>query len=604
MKIIFAFIFIFITIANNHNLLAQNNTYTYYLDLLHSKNNTVQVQLITPTIKSEVVVFHYVANNLTTTTTDNLFINTFNPTDSKGKKLPFEVLNNHEIKIFYANKLNNISYSVTNSNNKLYQAGNPKIIDNKCYVISASGYYGYFLEYENLPFVINFKKQNNFYGATALPLNTINDTITETKPLTLTNLLQNAILFAPPDTAHFKINNVNFNVAVYSETNKVKAFQTYYMLQPAANAVAQFINSFPVSDYNFILYFDKKEEGESIFHQNYGALTQNNFSMYVFPEINNKEKLKHIVQRIVTHELLHLLVPYQLQSNKANMYRSQTSEFTEHLWFFEGMIDYFALICLLNSNLISETDFFNEIARRINLINNTVPISLTQLSKNVYKNPQPQLYSALYTKGSVIAFFLDINIQQCTKSKSNLLGTVKLLIQQQQGVPFQDESLFTHLINLTCNNLEPFFNAYVKGKNKLPYNTYLAALGMKYYPKYTNNIATFGEFIILADNKTKQLYFNEVKKNYLKINNLDVLVEVNGIPAQYANLEYCKKILLTPQQNQTIQLQIKRNNKIINLTAQPEIETIDYQHVIIETEQASSQTKALKNNLLNYFLLK
>ena len=78
------------------------------------------------------------------------------------------------------------------------------------------------------------------------------------------------------------------------------------------------------------------------------------------------------IHTITIHELLHLITPISLHSSSINSFDYNKPNISKHLWLYEGVIEYFTMLTLLKSGLISQKNFLLEIKDKL-LKSSTLP---------------------------------------------------------------------------------------------------------------------------------------------------------------------------------------------------------------------------------------
>ncbi len=595
------------------------NGYQLNIDLLNVENNKVKVQVITPKNNKENLTYiipissygGYEATNL------KQWIENFTAYDQNNNPLPIKYVSSNGIEISYASKLHHIEYWIkNNTESKTYQSGLPHIRPNENYLLNHCGFFGYLLEYPEVPFEVSITKPAHLHGATSLPLQTSADKQTDQfRVNNYLDLFQNPIMYAEADTMSFTIGDTRLHIHTYSESGAISSRDVYYHLKPLCKAVDNFLEEWPVKDYHFVLYFAKRPKGDERNLAQYGGLMCASSSFYVMPEIKNAPRLKKVLQRVAAHELLHLLAPYSLHSENVAYFGLADADMTQHLWLYEGATEYLSLLMLTQNGLLSKGDFFEELSKKIRLAEQYPPISLTKMSKQIFKPKNQSQYKNLYYRGMLVAFMLDVELRDLSNNEWSLPKVIKQLAAKYgHDTFFEEEELFKEINALTQLNLDAFVEQYIHKKGKLPYNKYCQKMGMRYEEKVVEKVGSFGKFTLWPDFKRGLMTFKNVGNNALNIQKGDVLLTLNNTPITPGNFEEYKHLIFKPVLGKSITLIVVDKSKIKHKSAyntdevqlhakllenKPWEYKRTFEYLISKEETVNAKAKTLKQQLLN-----
>lgn len=519
----------------------------------------------------------------------------FEPLDEDGKVLPYKYIQNDGIEISKAHRLKRINYWLKPDFPSVSKSENP------AYLISHRGFYAYFHGLHHLPFEVKIEKPKNLYGATSLTAKLQSDSLDVFEVKNYLDLFKNPILYSEPDTISFSLKEgkTKIRIAAYSESGKVSTRTLYYDLKKVVESVSNFMGDLPLSEYTFVLYFADPSLAANSGLAQYGGLMCGSSSFYLLPEIKNGKRLKKIVQRIASHELLHLLTPYSLHSEKVHLAGFGHREMSKHLWLYEGTTEYFTLLSMLQSGLMSEVEFFAEISKKIKLTEAYPKRSLTQMSERIFAEKYQNDHHYLYQQGALVAFALDIEIQRLTNGKAALPAIIQELAARY-GVhqSFEEDSLFEEIVHLSHPQIADFIELYIEGKKALPLEKIASHIGMMYRDEYIEEAGTFGKFSVFPDYKKGQILFRNVRQNELSIFNGDVLLSIDKTPIKTSNINDFLPLLYDPSPHTSIELVVLRNRQRIELKGKAAPFFRRHQHWWGEKERASKVEKFLKNRVL------
>jgi predicted metalloprotease with PDZ domain len=350
------------------------------------------------------------------------------------------------------------------------EAGKNIMLNTHCFV-------GYFSNYMAVPYKLTVSHPADLWGATSM---TDQDAAT-TNDLFVTSryaeLVENPIMYAKPDYTSFKVDDMEIQIVVYSPTGKITAESITPEMKTMMTAQKHFLG--PVNStkkYSVLLYLSTMKNDA----QGFGALEHPTATTVVFPELLPRDELAKMMKDVVSHEFFHIVTPLTIHSQEIQNFDYNAPKMSEHLWMYEGVTEYFANLFQINQGLIDEDEFYTRIAGKIenaSKLNDTMPF--TTMSKNVFEEPYKAQYLNVYEKGALIGMCLDIIIRENSNGKRGILDLMHKL-SNEYGVSkaFNDEELFAKITQLTYPEVGEFLKTYVSGSTPIPYNDYLARVGV------------------------------------------------------------------------------------------------------------------------------
>lgn len=580
------------------SLCASQKKYQITVQLNNHSHKPIKISVLPPSIETKFVTYVFPSGEYGAQKSIPIRkrLERFEPLDENGKVLPFKYVQNDGIEIAKAHRLKRINYwlkpdfpSVSHSHSK-----------SPAYLLSHRGFYAYFHGMHDLPFEVKIEKPTHLYGATSLTAKLQSDTMDVFEVGNYLDLFKNPILYSEPDTISFSFKGeTKIRIAAYSESGKVTTRTLYYDLKKVVESVGDFMGSLPLEEYTFVLYFANPALTASSGLAQYGGLMCGNSSFYLLPEIKNGKRLKKIVQRIASHELLHLLTPHSLHSEKVHLAGFGHQEMSKHLWLYEGVTEYFTLLSLLRSELIGETEFFAEISKKLKTVESFPRHSLTQMSERIFSPKYQYDYNYLYQQGALTAFAMDIEIQRLTEGNKNLPSIIQQL-SKKYGVSesFGEDQLFAEMVQLSHPKMETFIEEYIEGKKALPLQELATAIGMNYSKEYIEEAGTFGHFSLFPDYKKGLVRFRNVRQNELNLINGDVLLSIGNTSIKTSNINDYLSLLYDPPPKTPIELIVMRNGTRTQLKGTSAIFLRRHRHWWKEDEKCSDEEKTLKWKVL------
>ncbi len=590
--------------------------YQATIHLSSQMQQPLEIELLTPTPTSDFATFVLPLNTHPIYGKQVLtdIVHNFAAFDQNNQQLPHELISNNGILIRHARQLKKIRYNVrTNpfsclSTPPLDEKNSTSSPTLPAYLLTREFFFGYLQEYLNYPYQVRLYKPTNLSGSTSLPIISVNDS---TDIISLDNyqaLLDNPMLYAPPDTFSFMTDGVLYHIAVCSATRQVRARQLYYILEPAVRAVNLLIPNVPIAtkDYWFLCVFDGPKTNNTAFDApKLGGTCGMASSLYRLPETTSAHELYSRLQPMAAHELLHRLSPFALHSNKVHYNGLDKEGMGQHLWLYEGVTEYLTWLALLRSNLIEEEKFWHEMGQKATIDEQFSFMSLTESSQKIFKARYAAQYPNFYARAPLAAFLLDVLWQQeaattttntgaekKTEQPQNLLQMLDYL-QQHVARPFDDDSLFIILKQICPPRVYEFIDNCLIGKKKLPYNEIVGYIGRTYYAEHTQKKASFGQFSLIPDYKKEQINIGRVGKTSPLFRQGDLLKTIQAKSVTTGNINDFLPLLYDPIPEQTLDISIVRHGKEISFHALPQTYYTNEHNLFVLSKNITAQQKQL-----------
>ena len=517
------------------------------IDLVEVVDDKVQVSIMAPEISAKQTVFYIPKIVPGTYSEDNYgeLIDDFVALDNKGKRLEVSRLDKNSWKIKNANKLTKITYWVNDTydiitgEKGVFSPAGTNIDKDNNFMLNLHAFVGYFEGEQELPYQLNIKRPKHLYGETSLPrlherdsLGVITDTFMASRYFQVTD---NPIMYAKPDTTSFNLQGMKVKLSMYSPNGLHKVTDIAPEIERFITAQKNFLGSIDNTNvYTILLYLTDVNKPDA---QGYGALEHHTSTTVVLPETMPLSELNKSMRDVVSHEFFHIITPLNIHAEEIHYFGYNTPKMSKHLWMYEGVTEYFANLFQVNQGLISTQEFYDNMAEKIQtsrVYNDTIPF--TTLSENVLKPPYKDDYYNVYQKGALIGMALDIRLRELSGGEKGILELMKQLSEKYgKDVPFKDEQLIDDMVNLTYPEIKTFFDTYVLGNTPIPYQEFLAKVGVSYT---TNNKKT-GVFLdgeipfIDVKPASEELFFREgISYNsfleQLGVKAGDVIQKVNG----------------------------------------------------------------------------
>ena len=550
------------------------------INLNDVKDDKVMVTITAPKISLDEVTYSIPKIVPGTYSIDNYgkFIEDFKAFDSKENLLSVTKTDDNTWSIKNAKTLVKITYWVNDSfdtekgdgfgQNDIFSPAGTNIDAGKNFMLNMHGFVGYFQDKKDLPYTVSIAHPETIWGATSMTdqdASTTNDKFTTAR---YAELVENPILYAKPDYTTFTIDGMEILIGVYSPTGKVTAESITPEMKKMMTAQKTFLGKINATKkYSVLLYLSTLTDNDA---KGFGALEHPTATTVVLPEMMSKEELVKSMIDVVSHEFFHIVTPLSIHAKEIHDFDYNAPKMSQHLWMYEGVTEYFANLFQINQGLITEEDFLSRMAEKMehaNAMNDIMPF--TTMSTNVLTEPYKTQYLNVYEKGALIGMCLDIIIREKSNGERGILDLMqKLSNEYGASKPFNDNELFAKITSFTYPEVGTFLTTYVSGATPIPYETYLAKVGVtKSVEKAPGNVFLKGQMpYITVNQQTKEIIVMPGMELNVFYTNLglkggDILVSINDKPY---SLDTIYEMITESQnwkENEAITIKIKRDGK-------------------------------------------
>jgi predicted metalloprotease with PDZ domain len=548
------------------------------INLTDVKDDKVMVTVIAPKFDTQEVTYSMPKIVPGTYSIDDYgkYIEDFKAFDTKGTVLPTTKSDENTWIIKDAKNVVKVTYLVNDTfdtekgngfgNADIFSPAGTNIDADKNFMLNMHGFVGYFQDKKELPYNVTISHPETLWGATSmtdLDASTTNDLFETSR---YAELVENPIMYAKPDYTTFTVDGMEILIGVYSPNGKVTAESITPEMKTMMTAQKTFLGKINATKkYTVLLYLSTLAATDA---KGFGALEHPTATTVVMPEMLPKEELLKSMIDVVSHEFFHIVTPLSVHSKEIHNFNYNAPKMSQHLWMYEGVTEYFANLFQINQGLITEEDFYNRLAEKIahaNAMNDTMPF--TTMSTNVLTEPYKAQYLNVYEKGALIGMCLDIIIREKSNGERGILDLMqKLSNEYGASKPFVDDELFAKITALTYPEVGEFLEKYVSGSTPIPYDMYLAKVGIiKTTKKEPTNVFLKGQIpYITVDQQTKEIIvipnmeLNDFYKN-LDLKGGDVLVAINDKPYSLTNIYEMITVSQTWKEGDAITIKIKRN---------------------------------------------
>ena len=464
-------------------------TYQVQIDLIEMHDEQVNVQIVVPILEQDEVIYNMPKIVPGTYSIYNYgqFVHQLKAFDGSGDALPVLQINTNQWKIERAKELYKVEYWVSdsyhNKTNLFAPAGTA--ISEEAFLLNNFGFVGYLEGLKNLPYQLDVRKKDSFYGATSLPVASRTDSLDAFTAESYFQLHDCPILYAEPDTASIMVAGIPVTIAVYSPEGHIKAKEVRDAVTPVFAAAADYLGGdLPAKQYAVLIYGQTLQQAMA----GSGALEHHTSTVLNVPDVR-VEVLKmfsegdpmQIYRDIVAHEFFHIVTPLNIHAKQISDYDFINPQMSEHLWLYEGVTEYNSMIAQLRGGVLSMDEFIGQVKDKIQgarQYDQTIPF--TQMSKYALSFFSDQ-YHNVYQQGALIGLAVDLKLHTLSNGEYGLNNLLHDLWNTYGADTFfVDDELFGLMAEKSFPEMEEFLVRHIAGTEPLPLEELLDEVGITY----------------------------------------------------------------------------------------------------------------------------
>ncbi len=427
------------------------------------------------------------------------------------------------------------------------------------YILNWHYLLGYFNTNTERPYKIKIIKDKKLLGTGTLPKIERNDTVDIFIANNYKELIHNPIMYSIPDTTNFKIGETSFTISCAGNDSLLNAESIKNLLINPLTEIISKSHCKP-ENYSFLFYSEYSLTAPYL-----TGLEHPNSTLICYHSalLDND-----ILVNSSIHEFIHaIFAPLNIRSEVINNFNFADPKCDELLWFYEGVTEYLTIKTLVNSGFFSPSKFFDELNVSNNYYTN---IKLNEVSSKVYEQKGQELFDNFYTKGSLFAFQLDIEIIKKSEGEISLFDVMQNLQKKYNSeTPFDSKTFIQEFSQQAGVDLQEFIIKNASKKTKIKFTKKVEEVG---YSKVTQDT------LIWSYSPKKVFLILNYKKNMIKYgmrgsilnkeqnNKIINVYEINGAPLTWFNYS----IISAPKNGEAVQIKAYNKNESFAFTAKPE----------------------------------
>jgi predicted metalloprotease with PDZ domain len=251
-------------------------------------------------------------------------------------------------------------------------------------------------------------------------------------------------------------------------------------IQRIVNSATAWMNDCPFQTYTFIYHFGSSPSTGGMEHAYSTAIT------LPMSDVDDLDRFSSVS----AHEFFHLWNVKRIRPQSLEPFDYTREDYTNALWFSEGVDTTAADSIRLRAGLLDETRYLDRLGQAITELENR-PAHLTQSVEQSSLDAWLEKYSyyglsersiSYYNKGELLGVVLDLNIHEVTHGQQSLQTLFRWLNEHyaKQGRFFADSDGVRGAIEqITGANFHDFFNEYVAGVREIPWNSFFSYVGLR-----------------------------------------------------------------------------------------------------------------------------
>ncbi len=329
---------------------------------------------------------------------------------------------------------------------------------------------------------------------------------------------------------------------------------------------AKIFGGLPYEQYIFLLHLSPSGGG-GLEHKNCCSLLYPRFSFQA------GEKHNRFMQ-LVAHEFFHLWNVKRIRPAALEKFDYERENYTPSLWFSEGTTSYYDLLIPRRAGIYDQQEFLAELSKEITRFMMTPGRLVQPLSESSFDawiklyRPDPNSANSqisYYLKGEMVTLLLDLLIRDRTQGHKSFDDVLVAMWEQfgKAEIGFTETQLQQIIESIANQDLTEFYDRYIHGVEELPFNDYLAAVGIELKSINTNNIPSLG--IIVKSEHGKEIIKSVASNSPAQLAGVDAGDELLAIDGFKISADKLTDRLKSYQVGQQLELTIFHGDRLITV---------------------------------------
>ena len=293
------------------------------------------------------------------------------------------------------------------------------------------------------------------------------------------HLVDSPVEIAPLQYTTFQSGNATYNIAVHA-ASRIDLDELARLLKRLVDAGVWYMQDDSFKQYTFLFHFPERTSGGGMEHA---------YSTAIHYSLRAYNTNRRGFAALSAHEFFHLWNVKRIRSRSLEPTEYMQEDYSDSLWFSEGVTSTVAEHMLMRAGLMKEDDFLERLASEISDLENR-PAKLDQSAAEssletwldkypAYRLPQRSI--SYYNKGQILGVLLDLEMREATGNRKSLRDLFARLNRlAKQGDNFAESDGLRQAVEAeTGAEFSRFFSDYVLGTQPLPYERLFATIGLR-----------------------------------------------------------------------------------------------------------------------------
>ncbi|MCA9735857.1 M61 family metallopeptidase, partial [candidate division KSB1 bacterium] len=340
-------------------------------------------------------------------------------------------------------------------------------------------------------------------------------------------------------------------------------------------------NDIPFKKYVFFFHLVNYRSGHGVEHKN-------STSIVTGPTDFHDTKFYREFLGVTTHEFFHLWNVERIRPAALWHPDYATENYSETIWFFEGVTSYYTPLILRQAELLTPDKFLKETASAINQYNKNYGRKVTSAAQSSFEswthafgNTPPNSQLTFYLNGKMIGLGLDLEIRHRTENKKSLDDVMRYLWdnygKKEIGMP--EQAIQEAVEKISASSFDDFFKDYVNGTKSLDFVHFLKYAGIEVQRDLKKDSSHVYTGLNLAGDKTQTTIRNVLPHSPAWDAGLDIGDILIAIDGRHVYKDNFSRYLQRFQPGDSLHFSVIRNEylRVFTLVLQPpptEMQTI------------------------------
>lgn len=299
--------------------------------------------------------------------------------------------------------------------------------------LNGAGTFLYVAGQEHMPLTVYIDAPAG-WDRIATSLHRVNDNNWVRRAKDLDELIDSPIEIGTHDSYYFEAAGVRHELAMFGTSNAdMKKLQAD--LKAIIEEETAIFGSHPCSEYLFIIHHSESSFGGlEHLHSSVNHITRKHYE---------GKKYRQAIS-LLAHEYFHLWNVKRIRPAELATFNYDQENYTELLWFFEGVTSYYDDLVCCRADVFSRADYLEIVAENLNRVLNTPGIHVQTLAEasfdtwiKYYRQHEHSHNNQIsyYTKGGIVAMLLDFLVLDASNGKHSYDDVMRALFEAYRQDP-------------------------------------------------------------------------------------------------------------------------------------------------------------------------